>query len=205
MEDFRIGRVKVLSNVDLVSEGFDVPDCDSCILLRPTMSLTLHIQQSMRCMRSLPGKTAIILDMVENFKRHGLPDTPRAWSLEHYSGTENETVTCENCSAVHDSETRYCEPCGGWDMRRVKCPECQEEQQYGFGECSFCGTLLGYGGKLGRSHKNREQLDTELQEIKSFIFRDADNYKLISELRQEQKEKGHDLNWTYDAYKKLNI
>ena len=41
-------RMHVLCNVDLISEGFDVPDCECAILLRPTKSLTLYIQQAMR-------------------------------------------------------------------------------------------------------------------------------------------------------------
>ena len=56
----------MLCNVDLISEGFDVPDCGAAILLRPTKSLTLYIQQSMRCMRYQPGKTAVIIDHVGN-------------------------------------------------------------------------------------------------------------------------------------------
>ncbi|MBQ2211964.1 MAG: DEAD/DEAH box helicase, partial [Ruminococcus sp.] len=51
IEKFRRGELKILCNVDLISEGFDVPDCTASILLRPTKSLTLYIQQSMRCMR----------------------------------------------------------------------------------------------------------------------------------------------------------
>ena len=45
---FRTGEIMVLCNVDLISEGFDVPDCGCAILLRPTKSLTLYIQQAMR-------------------------------------------------------------------------------------------------------------------------------------------------------------
>lgn len=51
INSFRKGDVTILCNVDLISEGFDVPDCECAILLRPTHSLTLYIQQSMRCMR----------------------------------------------------------------------------------------------------------------------------------------------------------
>lgn len=204
MEDFRTGQIKVLCNVDLVSEGFDVPDCDSCILLRPTMSLTLHIQQSMRCMRPMPGKTAIILDMVENFKRHGLPSTPRAWNLDYTPDPEGEAVVCENCSAVYDGGTIRCEQCGSWDMRPVKCAECGKEQQYGFGECVNCGCSLVRDGR-GGSRMEREQVDAELQEIKSFIFKDSINYRIIDELRKVQKAKGHDPTWTYDTYKRLDI
>lgn len=58
-----------------------VPDCWCCILLRPTMSTALAIQQEGRALRPQPGKTAIILDHVGNYTRHGLPDDPREWSL----------------------------------------------------------------------------------------------------------------------------
>lgn len=36
IEDFRKGKIVVLTNVDIVSEGFDIPDCNTSILLRPT-------------------------------------------------------------------------------------------------------------------------------------------------------------------------
>ena len=79
---FRSGDIKILCNVDLISEGFDVPDCTASILLRPTKSLTLFIQQSMRCMRYQPDKRAVIIDHVGNVHRHGLPDAERSWTLK---------------------------------------------------------------------------------------------------------------------------
>ncbi|MBC1962768.1 DEAD/DEAH box helicase, partial [Listeria welshimeri] len=70
---FREGEIKVLCNLDLIGEGFDVPDCSTVIMLRPTQSLSLYIQQSMRGMRYKQGKTATIIDHVGNVKRFGLP------------------------------------------------------------------------------------------------------------------------------------
>ena len=46
IEKFRKGEITVLCNVDLISVGFDVPDCHCCILLRKTSSTALFIQQS---------------------------------------------------------------------------------------------------------------------------------------------------------------
>ena len=66
MSDFRKGKIKILCNCELFGEGLDVPDCECVVLLRPTQSLTLFIQQSMRSMRYMPGKTAIIIDHVGN-------------------------------------------------------------------------------------------------------------------------------------------
>lgn len=96
---FREGTIKILCNVDLISEGFDVPDCGASILLRPTKSLTLYIQQSMRCMRYLPGKRAVILDHVGNVHRHGLPDADREWSLDPKPAPKSKnTVSVRQCS-----------------------------------------------------------------------------------------------------------
>lgn len=39
IEDFREGKIQILTNVDLIGEGFDVPACDCVLLLRPTQSL----------------------------------------------------------------------------------------------------------------------------------------------------------------------
>lgn len=82
MVDFKEGKIKILCNVDLVSEGFNVPDCSCVVLLRPTQSLVIYLQQSMRAMRYQPNKHAIIIDQVGNFERFGLPDTDYKWTLE---------------------------------------------------------------------------------------------------------------------------
>lgn len=81
MDDFRSGRITVLCNVGIISEGVSIDEVTCCMLLRPTESVALGIQQMMRCMRYLPGKTAKIIDFVANYTRVGLPDDEREWSL----------------------------------------------------------------------------------------------------------------------------
>lgn len=121
VEKFRRGAIDVLCNVDLISEGFDVPDCSCVIMLRPTQSLTLFIQQSMRCMRYRKGKRAVILDHVGNYARHGMPDDDREWTLEGrkkrkgIKETEPEKdryVTCTKCYAVCAADVQICPYCG---------------------------------------------------------------------------------------------
>lgn len=81
MDDFRNGLITVLCNVGIISEGVSIDEVTCCMLLRPTESVALGIQQMMRCMRYLPGKTAKIIDFVANYTRVGLPDDEREWSL----------------------------------------------------------------------------------------------------------------------------
>lgn len=82
IRQFEAGEIKVMSNVDLFGEGFDLPALEAVILMRPTQSLGLYLQQVGRVLRTAPGKeTAFILDHVGNVLRHGLPDEPREWSL----------------------------------------------------------------------------------------------------------------------------
>jgi superfamily II DNA or RNA helicase len=83
VDGLRNGRVQVLTSCEIVSEGFDCPGAEVALLMRPTKSLSLHLQQVGRVMRPAPGKKAgIVLDMVGNVLRHGLPDDPREWSLD---------------------------------------------------------------------------------------------------------------------------
>jgi DNA repair protein RadD len=75
------GRLHIVTSCDLISEGLDVPDVAVAILLRPTQSLTLYLQQVGRALRPKPIP-AIILDHAGNVHRHGSPKIHRQWTLE---------------------------------------------------------------------------------------------------------------------------
>ncbi|MHB1651412.1 MAG: DEAD/DEAH box helicase [Desulfitobacteriaceae bacterium] len=130
IEQFRSGIVKILTNVDLISEGFDVPDMEAVILLRPTQSTGLFIQQSMRAMRpdpANPGKRAIIIDHVGNVYRHGLPDEEREWSLEgkmkKREPSEIKIRQCPKCYYTHKTAPK-CPHCGyQYSQEREAIPE----------------------------------------------------------------------------------
>ena len=118
LSEFSAGRIQVLASCDLISEGFDVPAIEAAILLRPTQSLGLYLQQVGRALRTFPGKTeAVILDHAGNVKRHGLPDEDRVWSLEgapKKKGAPKSEVpvkTCGSCFATVHSAATHC-ACG---------------------------------------------------------------------------------------------
>ncbi|MEK3676342.1 DEAD/DEAH box helicase family protein [Lactobacillus crispatus] len=138
MVDFKEGKIKILCNVDLVSEGFNVPDCSCVVLLKPTQSLVIYLQQSMRAMRYQPNKHAIIIDQVGNFERFGLPDTDYKWTLEDREkhprkdsgSTEGLQIkTCPDCFAVIKAECVKCPICGhdfSIEIRKIKQKKDQE-------------------------------------------------------------------------------
>jgi len=104
IEAFRVGEIQILCNVDLISYGFDVPDCDCTVLLRPTQSVALYIQQSMRCLTAVKGKKALILDFVDNVHRFGMPTDRREWSL-------TGRTKCSNINGEPDVKARMCGMC----------------------------------------------------------------------------------------------
>ena len=108
--DLSAGLLHGLVSVDIVSEGFDLPCVSTAILLRPTASLGLHIQQIGRVLRPAPNKLrAVILDHVGNCQRHGLAEEVRNWSLDGIrkrarKGQQDDvqsTRQCPECFAVH--------------------------------------------------------------------------------------------------------
>ena len=104
MRDFKTGRITILSNVDLISEGFNVPDVGVIILCRPTQSLVLHLQQSMRGMRYKDRKESIILDHVGNGANIGLPTDEFEWTIESRARKKSSSdggppkMTCPTCA-----------------------------------------------------------------------------------------------------------
>ncbi|MEH7220513.1 DEAD/DEAH box helicase [Bacillus toyonensis] len=181
---FRNKEIQVLTNVDLIGEGFDVPDCSTVIMLRPTQSLSLYIQQSMRGMRYKPAKTSIIIDHVDNVRRFGLPDQKRYWSLSSkkklISEAEIKIKQCTNCFAVYPSRSKECPEC------RHK-PEIQQVTEY---ERDKDATL--------------EEVTKEDVHI-TLDFREPSDCKNMKELYELAKHRNYKRGWAYYQGKQLGF
>lgn len=124
VQKFREQEIKILVNVNLFTEGVDLPNVDCVIMARPTASLALYLQFSMRCLNPRPGKTAIIIDHANNFKTFGYPDDDRDWKKAIKSGRQKSKsllkdpglsiVTCDYCFAVVRAS----------EVKDGKCPIC---------------------------------------------------------------------------------
>ena len=122
VRDFTAGRINVLTSCDLISEGFDVPRIEVGLLLRPTQSLGLFLQQCGRVLRPSEGKSrALILDHAGNTYRHGLPQQDREWALEPGTGVGGRSGgvgevgpvrVCKRCFSASAGTRSVCGECG---------------------------------------------------------------------------------------------
>lgn len=121
IDKFSRGLIDILVNVDLFGEGFDVPAVEVVIMARPTESYGLYVQQFGRALRVLPGKSfGVIIDHVGNVHRHGLPDSPRRWSLwnENYGRKKDKdpdaisVTACPACFRAYEAFRPSCPFCG---------------------------------------------------------------------------------------------
>ena len=116
LSDLGAGRLKVLTSCALIGEGVDVPSVAGCILLRPTQSVSLHLQMIGRCLRPQPGKTAVILDHVGNTQRLGHHLEEREWSLDGTPKRDREAApsvkVCPACFSAMPSAKQICPDCG---------------------------------------------------------------------------------------------
>lgn len=122
LERVASGETRVISNVGILTEGWDFPACGVMILARPTRSLTRWIQMAGRVLRPYPGKEcAIILDHSGSAAHLGYPteDLP----LELDDGTpkkasgarqkdEPKPKKCPSCSYVKPPKVHACPACG---------------------------------------------------------------------------------------------
>ena len=118
MELFKSGNVQILCNCNLISEGVTLPGASVALLLRPTCSLPLFIQQACRVLTPVEGKKAVIIDFVNNVQKHGLPTEAHHWSL---------TQTVERRKEFNEDGTlsiRQCEKCFKCFKTAPVCPYC---------------------------------------------------------------------------------
>ena len=175
VEDLTAGKILVLTSCELISEGFDLPAVNAAILLRPTHSLSMHLQQVGRALRPYPGKTnAIILDHVGNCLRHGLAEQERDWDL---SGREKRL---KKSSLV---ETKQCSKCFAIFAGTV-CPQCGSQREIAVREI--------------------EEVDGELQRLsiediskKREERREEAKCKTLDDFRALAKLRGYKLGWAF--------
>lgn len=142
LEDFAAGKIRVITNVQLLVEGVDIPAIEVVQWLRPTQSLVIWMQGNGRGLRPADGKESLIIfDHVGNSQRHGLPDDDREWSLE---GKEKGSRK----KAADD------------EVKIKQCTHCYAVFRPGPTECPHCGQHVAGGGQ-----RELEVVEGELQKV----------------------------------------
>lgn len=207
---FASGETKVLINVDLFGEGFDLPAIEVVSLLRPTHSTALFLQQVGRALRPCPelGKEyAIILDHVNNYKRHGFPDDEREWSL---SGTVKTKKTGESTIAI-----KRCPVCFFAHKPALVCPNCGYEYTVdGKTIDEINGNLVLIGSAEEKDEKRKELILAktykelvEIEKKRGFKFGFAevqwklktgeDLFSTLKGLQKIEEARGYKKGWAF--------
>lgn len=185
LERFRAGKTLVITSVDLITTGTDIPEVSVGIWLRPTESLTLWLQGCGRILRTAEGKSrATILDHVGNAIKHGLPQEHREWSLttekkRRGNVSEAESVSqCRKCfTAWSKEESDSCPECGHLPEPKPKKP---------------IKELKGSLSELSEEEaiKRREAIKTAMRGAKS-----------LSDLEKIAKQFNYKRGWAYHQAK----
>ncbi len=82
-DDFKAGKILILSNVGIATEGVDIPAIECVQGARPTKSLSLFLQMVGRGARKAEGKKRyVLLDHANWIIEHGAPNANRNWTLK---------------------------------------------------------------------------------------------------------------------------
>ena len=115
---FRAGAITVVANAYILTEGWDCPEAEVCILARGCGSVAMFLQCVGRVLRPAAGKDrALLIDLGGAVHEHGMPDDDRTFSLE---GTP---IRPTNRSAP----IRQCPRCGAVFRPKPVCPRCGAE------------------------------------------------------------------------------
>lgn len=115
LADFRAGKLTVLTNVYVLTEGVDVPAASVCLLARGVGHVTPFLQMVGRVLRPAPGKThGIVIDLAGVTYTHGLPTEERDFSLE--GGIKR--------LPKGERSLRVCQQCGMTFAGIGACPRC---------------------------------------------------------------------------------
>lgn len=129
---FRDGRLRAVTNNNVLTTGFDLPEIDLICMLRPTASAILWIQMLGRGTRpvyaegfdltTIEGRLAaiqeggkqncLVLDFAGNTRRLGPINDPVIPKRKGKKGGDAPVKLCEACGTYNHASVRHCVQCG---------------------------------------------------------------------------------------------
>jgi DNA repair protein RadD len=113
LTEFKAGKIRALTNANVLTTGFDYPDIDLIGMLRPTMSASLYVQMAGRGMRpKSAAKDCLVLDFAGNVSRHGAITNVKPPSKKGEKEGEAPIKLCPECAEIVHMSVRECPGCG---------------------------------------------------------------------------------------------
>jgi len=126
LDDFRSGSIRAITNMGVLTTGFDHPGIDLIVFMRPTMSPGLYMQMAGRGMRPAEGKeNCLVLDFAGVIERHGPITAVRPPSKKGEGTGVPPSKSCPECLEIVPAITRTCPACGYEFPEPQKNPEWQ--------------------------------------------------------------------------------
>jgi len=114
---YRDGATRVLTSVNVITEGFDAPDTYACILASKCGAVHTYLQRVGRALRPAPGKTgALVIDLCGSSIAHGHPSLDRTYHLDgvaiRQAGHADGVSFCRCCGGILVAPGEPCSECG---------------------------------------------------------------------------------------------
>jgi DNA repair protein RadD len=121
LDDFRAGRLRALTNANVLTTGFDYPDIDLVVMLRPTMSASLYIQMAGRGMRVKSHTDhCLVLDFAGVVEAHGPITNVQPPKKGSDGNGEAPVKVCDECGELVHISAAVCPACGAMFPEPVK-------------------------------------------------------------------------------------
>jgi DNA repair protein RadD len=113
LADFKAGRLRALTNANVLTTGFDYPDIDLIAMLRPTMSASLYVQMAGRGMRVKSHTDhCLVLDFAGVVATHGPITAVQPPTKAGDGNGEAPVKVCDACNELCAISARECPSCG---------------------------------------------------------------------------------------------
>ena len=113
LDDFKAGKIQAVTNANVLTTGFNHPDIDLLVMLRPTMSASLYVQMAGRGMRPKSHTDhCLVLDFAGNVAMHGPVTKVQPSKKKGESEGDAPTKLCEQCHEIVHISAKVCPNCG---------------------------------------------------------------------------------------------
>lgn len=173
LEDAKKGEFDLVSNCEVLQEGFDWKELRHVILARPYGSLANYLQVVGRGIRGCEGKDECILqDHGGNVLRHGLPNDNRDWA-ELFSMSEKEIASQrkKDVGEKPEKEPIVCPKCGVVRTEGNRCPSCGQASNARVRTIIQQDGTLKEVGPMFKPPKQKDMAPIEVKQLDSVFWR----------------------------------